>query len=294
MPDQQQFLTEIQSDNPDVRFAAWRRAGEMEAAAVGELAKLAASANPGIAKAAREAIATLVHSVGKEPSGGKRAQVVKQLLAVSRGDTPAAVRRVAFRNLSLIAGADSVPAIARSLNDADLAEEAAFCLERIPGKAATDALIAAFPKANDNFKPRMLAALGHRRAAEAARLIADAMRSSDKEIALAATKAWGRIGAKSAARLPDTAGLSDWQKIEHFDAQLRYADAQASGGDRAEAMRIYQLALDRPEPHLQCAGIVGLAKLGTPEAATRIFPKLKSTHGTVRITAQNAWKSMAG
>ena len=60
-----------------------------------------------------------------------------------------------------------------------------------------------------------------------------------------------------------------------------------------EATRIYRMALERPEAHLQCAGIIGIAKLGTPEAATAIFPKLKSANRTVRITAENAWRGMA-
>ena len=121
------------------------------------------------------------------------------------------------------------------------------------------------------------------------------MGSSDKGIAVAAVKAFGRIGKKppAAPDYPDTAGLTDWQKIDQMDSMLRYADAQVAEGNTAEALRVYESAIDRPEEHWQCAAIIGIARIGTPEAAAKFFPKLKSENSTVRITAEKAWKSMA-
>jgi hypothetical protein len=280
------FLAGIQSESADVRFAAWRSAAEADPKSIAELGKLAAGTNPAVAKAAREAIATMTHG------SPRRAEVTQHLLALARDGAPAA-QALAYRNLSLIAGEDSVPAIARAIHDPELREEVVFCLERIPGAASNKALMAAYKDAKDDFKPRILAALGHRRVQDAAGLCAQAMRSQNKEIAIAAMKAYGRIGAKAQAAYPDTAGLTEWQKIDHMDSLLRFADAQAAAGNQAEAMKIYRGALERPEEHWQCAGIAGLAKLGTAEAATAIFPKLKSANRKVRITAQNAWKSMA-
>jgi HEAT repeat protein len=195
----------------------------------------------------------------------------------------------------LIAIDADVPAIARSLGDPRVREEAIFCLERIPGAAADKALMAAYKPAADEFKPRILYALGHRRVPDSILLCLEAMRSPDKEIAMAGVKAYGRIGARPAvaARLPETAGLTDWQKIDLTDSLLRYADEQARKGDHIEALRVYRTALDRPEEHWQCAAIIGIARLGTAEAATLIHPKLKSPNAKVRITAQNAWKRMA-
>jgi hypothetical protein len=121
------------------------------------------------------------------------------------------------------------------------------------------------------------------------------MRSASTEIAAAAMRAYGRIGKKppAAPRIPDVAGLSEWQKLDHMDSLLRWADAQAAEGNHADAMRIYQQVLARPEEHWQCAGIIGIARMGTAEAATVIFPKLKSDNRNVRLTARNAWHSLA-
>jgi len=295
MPDTASFLRDIASSNADTRFAAWRSAHEVDPEALPELGKLAASDNPGVAKAAREAITTMTHGVGKDASNPKRAGVIKGLIDLAGPAYALPVRVHALRSLSLIAGEDNVPAIAKWLHDADLREEAAYCLERIPGKAPNQAFVSAYRSAKDDFKPRILAALGHRRAEEGVPICLEAMRSLNKDLAIAGARAFGRIGRKPAAgvRFIEPAGLTDWEKVEHMDSQLRYADAQVKAGNLADAMKIYKSALARPEPHWQCAGVIGIAGMGTPEAAAAVFPLLKSPNRQVRITARQAWDRMA-
>jgi hypothetical protein len=295
MPDDQKFLADIQSDNADTRFAAWRAAGSVSAAVIPQLGRLAANEKPGVARAAREALTTMAHAVGKDLQDKKRPEVVKGLLELTGSGYALPARVLALRLLSGIAGEDSVPAIAKWIQTPELFEEAVYCLERIPGEASVKALMAAYPAARDEFKPRLLAALGHLRARAAAGLCAEAMKSSNLEIAVAGVKAYGRIGVKAAPppKYPEPKTLSEWQRIEEMDSLLRYADAQVEAGNAADAMAIYKTALAREEEHWQCAAVIGLAKIGTPEAAAAILPKTKSTNRTVRITAANAWKSMA-
>jgi tetratricopeptide (TPR) repeat protein len=295
MADDQQFLTDIKSNSADVRFAAWRRAGEVSPAVIPELGKQAGSSDPGMAKAGREALATIVHSVGRSPLAANWAAVVKGLVTLAGPDSAPSVRVHAIRLLSNIAGEETVPAIASWIQVPELAEEVVFCLERIPGRASDRALIGAYKEAKSEFKPRILAALGHRRSAEALALTLEAMRSPDKEIAVAGAKAFGRIGRRptSSPQYPETQTFSEWQKIDQSDSVLRYADALVKLGNVAEAMSIYKAALDRPEDHWQCAAVIGLAKIGTAQAAAMILPKLKSDNPKVRISAANAWKGMA-
>jgi HEAT repeat protein len=292
MADTQKLLADLQSKDKDVRFAAWRAADRSNADAIPQLGKLAASSEPGIAKAARESLITMTHSVGRDTSG--RSPVVSGLLKLTSTENPVAVRTLAFRLLSQIAGEDSIPAIMKFIAAPDVREEAIYAVERIPGAAANKALIGGYKDAKDDFKPRILFALGHRRAEDAAALCTEAMRSANKDISVAASRAFGRIGKKlvTAPKYPDS-GLSFAQTVDVNDAQLRYADAQAKQGAGSEALRVYKTFLDRPEEHLQCAAIIGIAKIGTPEAAATIYPKLSSTDRKVRITAANVWKSMA-
>ncbi|HYW48049.1 MAG TPA: HEAT repeat domain-containing protein [Bryobacteraceae bacterium] len=295
MADDQKFLADIQSDSADTRFAAWRQAGEASPAVIPQLGKLAAG-QTGVGKASREALTTMVHSVGKDPASANRAGVVRGLIAISGPDYPLPVRVHALRLLSDIAAEDSVPPIAKWIGAAELREEVVYCLERIPGEASNKALMAAYKDAPDDFKPRILAALGHRRAPGAVGLCLEAMRSPNKDIAVMGARAFGRIGKKpaTAPRYPDIKGLSDTQATDVMDGMLRYADAQVKEGNMAEAMAVYKGALERPQEHWQCAAVIGLARIGSADAAAAILSKLKSDNRTVRITAENAWKSMAG
>jgi HEAT repeat protein len=291
----QKLLAAIQSDNADVRFAAWRQAGESSAAVVPELGRLMGASAAPVSKAAREALTTMAHAVGKDADAPGRAALVTALLGLTTKNNALPVRVHAFRLLSGIAGGDKAAQIAAALRLPEVQEEAIYCLERIPGADADRELLAAYKDVKDDFKPRVLYALGHRRIQAAAAVCVDAMRSTNKEIAMAAVRAYGRIGKAAAAApvYPDAASLNEWQRVEEMDSQLRFADQQARDGNHAEAIRIYSIAMDRTEEHWQCAGIIGLAKIGTPEAATIIHPKMKSQNRVVRITAEKAWISMA-
>jgi len=295
MADDRKFLADIQSDNADTRFAAWRQAGEASPAVIPQLGRLGAN-QTGVGKAAREALTTMVHSVGKNPASANRTGVVRGLLEISGPDYALTVRVFALRLLSNVASEDSAPAIAKWISGAELREEVVYCLERIPGEASNKALMAAYKDAPDDFKPRILAALGHRRAQSAASLCLEAMRSPNRDIAVMGVRAFGRIGKKpaTAARYPDLTALSDTQVTDVIDGMLRYADAQVKEGNMAEAMAVYKGALARPQEHWQCAAVIGLAGIGSADAAVAILPKLKSDNRKVRITAEKAWKSMAG
>jgi len=291
---ERKFLSDIQSDDADVRYAAWSIAEQMDPEVIPELSKLLLAGKPGVRKAAAEALTYLVHSVGEEPGAEKRKAVVAKLIELLSEKRHKTERVTALRHLSLLAEAEAVPAIAKLVALPDLREEVAFCLERIPGKTAEEALLDAYEGAAEEFKPRILAALGHRRTEEAVPLTLAAMQSSNIEIAVAAMKAFARIGARPTGKIqwPAYEPLSDWQKIEYADSMLRYADARVEKGSPGEAWPIYQAALEREEEHWQCAAIVGLAKMKTSQAAAAIFPKLSSPNDKVRITAEQAWDKM--
>jgi HEAT repeat protein len=308
----EQFLADIKSDDEDVRYKAWAMAEQMEPGVIPELSSLLAGKDPGVRRAADEALKNIVHSVGKDidaaamaanagrpddPGTKNRRQgIVDQLLSLLDGKRDQTEKAMALRHLSLIATADDVPMISKGVGDEELREEVVFCLERIPGKTAEQALLSALPAATDDFKPRILAALGHRRADEAIPACLDAMKSSDTTIAVAAMKAVGRIGGRVGGEVPwpSDEALSDWQKVEYTDSLLRFADGQVERGAPDQAWPIYEQMLDREEEHLQCAAIIGLAKINTAQAAAAIFPKLSSNDHKVRITAQKAWEAMSG
>jgi HEAT repeat protein len=294
-PASEKFLSDIRSDDVEVRYTAWTSAGEIDPEVISHLGKLLVAEQPGVRKAADEALKRMVHGVGKQSAGARRAAVVKELIALTSDGEAGWTRTTALRHLSLIGGDETVPAAAKLLRHPELQEEAVFCLERIPGKVSTQALISAFPSVADSFKPRILAALGHRRAEEATELCAGAIQSPNVDIMMAALKATARIGKKptTAIKAPKYESLTGWQRVEYTDSALRYADDQVRRGNVEDAIKYYRDFLSRPEEHLQCAAIIGLSKTGSPDAAALIFTKLKSSNNTVRITAGKAWAAMA-
>lgn len=306
------FLQGLRSDDEDANYESWSSAADMDPSVIPAVSELLLSKKPNVRKAAEESLKNIVHSVGKviDPrslgaNAGRpddpgrmdpRQRVVAQLRSIVDGNKRQQVEKAtALRHLSLIATTDDVPSIAAHVHNAQLREEVVFCLERLPGKAAEEALLAALQGAADDFKPRILAALGHRRADEAVAVCVEAMRSPDPQIAIAGLKAWGRIGTSSGAEieLPDRDSLTEWQNVEFDDSVLRYADAQVDKGNPDEAEPIYLDALQREEEHLQCAAIIGLARIGTASTAAAIFGKLRSGNQIVRITARQAWTSLA-
>ena len=294
-PASEKFLADIRSADAEVRFAAWGGAGDADPEVIPSLGKLLVAEQPGVRKAADESLKRIVHGVGKQPGGARRAAVVQQLIALTADGQAGWTRTMALRHLSLIGGNETVPAAAKLLRNVELQEEAVFCLERIPGPASTQAIVSALPDVSDAFKPRLLAALGHRKAEEATDICAGAMESPNMEIVLAGLKSTARIGKKPSVNIkaPNYESLPGWQRIEYTDSALRYADEQVRRGNNVDALRYYVDFLNRPEEHLQCAAIVGLSKTGSPEAAGLIFTKLKSPNNTVRITARKAWAAMA-
>ena len=295
------FLAGIRSDDEDANYAAWSTADQVDPGVIPAVSELLTSKKPNVRNAVGKTInaANLGANVGRPDATGKmdtRQVVVMHLLGLLDGKRQEIEKTTALRHLSLIATSDAVDKIAMFVNDPILREEAVFCLERIPGKTSEETLMSVLSSAADDFKPRILGALGHRRAEEAVEACIEAMQSSDTAIAIAGMKAWARIGTSTGEEIefPDYDSLNTWQKVEFDDSLLRYADAQVEKGNHTEAQAIYMQTLDRDQEHLQCAAIVGLAKIGTAEAAAAIFPKLESANDKVRITARQAWARMAG
>jgi hypothetical protein len=130
----EKFLADIRNSDAEVRYSSWSHASEIDPEVIPELGKLIATGQPGVGKAAGEALKNIVHSVGKEPGGARRAAVVRQLIALTADGQPSWTRTTALRHLSVIGGDESVSAAARVLVNAELQEEAAFCAAAVASK----------------------------------------------------------------------------------------------------------------------------------------------------------------
>ena len=154
------LLSGIQDSDPDVRTKAWQVAGEVGAAAVRPLAKVAEEGEMEVSRAAKRAMWQIVRYVGRPGGDSKeKAAVVSELVDILGGAQSVPVRREAVRMLSEIAGDESVSAVSSLLSDAGLREDARMTLERIPGEESLNALKSALDSAPDDFKPNLAQSL---------------------------------------------------------------------------------------------------------------------------------------
>lgn len=298
---QDEFLARVQNPSNDVKFAAWKVADQQDPSVIGPLSKLVLSEDPAVAKAAEESLNKIVHSVGKEKTDPRRKPVVQELLKLLDSG-PDSLKVYALRAFSLIGDDDVVPVIAPWLEKEEMREEAVYALERIPGSVSGRALLDALAKAPRDFKPRIIAALGHRKIEEAVVPLAAIMGESDTDLAIDAMKALGRIGKKvpEGSQTPDLDSLTPRQKAAFLDSTLRYADAQVKNGNGGEASFLYDyfFTMDEPEQageHYHCAAIVGMSKIDSPDVVEKIASRLTYEPSyIVRKTASNCLKEMKG
>ncbi len=293
---QDKFLESIESGENAKQAEAWKQATKQEVSVIPVLADLMFADNPSVAKAASECLKKLIHSTGKVKGNAKRAAAANQLLLLLEKNDKR-IATFALRHLSLIADEDSIPYIKKYILDKELHEEGVFCVERIPGDASIAALIQALKRAPDEFKARIMAALGHRKAEAATDVIAGIMSSStDVELVLAAVKAIGRIGAFPEAEPQlDFDSLTDRQKGVLFDSILRIVDASIAKGnvEQAGEMMGWMFGGEEEIPeHYVCGAIVSASKIDDPKAVEAIAERLTHVNYVVRDTAEKALLSM--
>lgn len=156
------LIERIESENDDVRAAARDNAGQVGAAAIGPLAKIACEGDLEIARAANRAMQNVVYHAGR-PGAEKEAQgVAAELVKLIGPEPPLQFRRDVMWMLWQIAGPEAVAPVARLLGHPELREDARMCLEGLPAAEAVDALRAGLKAAPDDFRPAIAHSLRKR------------------------------------------------------------------------------------------------------------------------------------
>lgn len=121
------------------------------------------------------------------------------LITVLKSDAGQFEKATACRELSRIASAQAVPALAALLTDAQLAHMARYALETIPDPAASQALRDSLAKVDGRLLIGVMGSLGVRRDADAVEPLARRLSSAEQDVAQAAARALGQIGTVAAA-----------------------------------------------------------------------------------------------
>lgn len=293
-----EFLQRMSSEDPNERYPAWTTAQEQSPEIIEEIGSLLTSSNIGIADHARYAIERVVHSVGKDADDPNRPAVVEQLMNLL--NHPAYDARVfAMRMLALVAKDDVAPTIGRWLNIPNIRDEAIACLEQIPGRGATEAIMEELKRAPADFHARMVTALGFRRDDAALELLAEYVESDNIDTALAAMKAITRIGKipRRQVNLPSFEALNSRQKRQYIDCALRFCDGRSAVGDYDLSLdwlrNIYRGEMLDEEPVITAA-VVSLSLIPRASAASLIIEALDHKYFITRDAAEKALIAMQG
>ena len=148
------LLAAIKSDDVETRANAVLAAGPLGAKAIQPLAKIVATGDLEVSRAAKRAMWKIVRCVGA-PGVGEKKAVVAQLVDLIAPSQPASVRREAFWMLSEIGADETLDAIREMpglLDDKEMREHARCCVERIPTAAAVALLEEALEEVPEDFK----------------------------------------------------------------------------------------------------------------------------------------------
>lgn len=299
--EEKSFLDKVKDNDPLVKLEAWREADKQKPEIIAELAKLIGGDDKATEKAAVECIQKITHSVGISTKEKNREAVTKELIKLIDKKSPAK-SRLAFRMLSEIADPPFVVELAKYLSDADMFEEAIFCIERIPGEEAAKALLEALKTVPDKNKERVCVALGHRKEQSAMEPLCALFTSGNMDLALKAVEAVSKIGGKvpEGTDMPDFDAMNERQKAFMFNCLIRYIDNLIAKGENLDfAQRIVPERLNdsdiKYEEHQICALLGCVSKIDEPELVQELIKKLTYEPSyIVRTTAANLLISSKG
>ncbi|NQU22071.1 MAG: hypothetical protein HQ567_12365 [Candidatus Nealsonbacteria bacterium] len=151
------LIAAIKSDDPERRTKAMLAAGSVGAAGIRPLAKLVATGELEVARAATRAMWKIVRTVGAPGfDAAKKSAVVSALTGLLVDATqPAAVLREVIWMLSEIGGDETIAAMGEIpglLENKEIREDARCAAERIPGAVAVDGLKEALEAAPADFR----------------------------------------------------------------------------------------------------------------------------------------------
>jgi HEAT repeat protein len=169
------------------------------------------------------------------PAEGTEAQLLERL----QGDAELFEKAKACQRLAIIGTADSVPVLARMLDDEQLSHYARFGLESNPSPQVDEAFRAALGTLSGKPLVGVINSVGVRGDVGAVDALATLARSDDAEVAAAALAALGAIASPPsiAAIEPALAG-SDALRVAAADACLTAADLLLRRGDAARAAAV--------------------------------------------------------
>jgi HEAT repeat protein len=169
----------------------------------------------------------------------------------------------ACRQLAIIGGKDSIAPLAALLGSEELSHNARYALEPNPDPAVDEALREALGKVKGRPLVGVIGSVGVRRDAQAVGTLAKFLGDTDAVVARAAARAMGKIGTGEAAQALQAAlpKASARNRLDVCEGLFRCAEALAAGGQKEQAVAIYDELLKLDSPHQVRGGALRAAIL---------------------------------
>jgi HEAT repeat protein len=200
------------------------------------------------------------------------------LKALESGPTMAA-RQFICRKLSIIGTEESVPTLAAMLTSPDTSDMARYALERIPGSAVDEALRKALNRTRGNARIGIINSLGQRGNPGVLGILTKLITYSDKEIAVAAISAIGKIGGSKAVMMLESARtrVKPELHIVWADAYLMCADKALAQGKTRVALQVYRkLYVPAESVPVRIAALRGIIAITPQKGAAHVVDILRS------------------
>jgi hypothetical protein len=171
-----------------------------------------------------------------------------QMIAALNSSISRDAKDTVCRWLMIVGTANSVPALAELLPNAELSHMGRYALERIPAAEAGQALLAALPKVSNELKIGVLSSLAKRTDVTDVAAIAALLTADDGAVARSAALALGTIGSPAAAKALADAKPNDAAKGAATDSKLACAERLLAAGNKVEALGLYKSLVGDDQP----------------------------------------------
>ncbi len=174
-----------------------------------------------------------------------------QLLSFLKSDATESAKMEVCRHLRIIGSKKSVPVLEGMLLEKETTDMARYVLEKIPDKAADEALLKSLPKTKGLIKAGIVSSLGHRRVPEAVPHLKKTLEENqDLMVSLAAAAALGHIRNAQAVEALSMAlsKTSGELKMQVAGSLLKCAEEYLSNKSIEKAQNIYGQILNSDLP----------------------------------------------
>lgn len=214
-----------------------------------------------------------------------RKDMERRLVALLESDATLVSKKHTCQKLNIIGSAAAVPALAKQLNNPELAHMARLALERIPDPAVDQALRAALSRVDQELKIGIIYCLGNRRDQQAVDVLLPLTDDSDSATAVAAIYALGKIGTLKASQglMDKFSKKSDTLHPDVLNAQLRIGESLIKNGKAEDAVKIYQSLSEKDQPdYVRLAGFKGLWDAQPENARKLLYQALAGDNDKMR------------